>query len=136
MNPEHLSPKKKRSGDNASFFIRLTIGIIAFLALMLTLYAYITPLNASHPDRSSDSDQLRRIENAEILPSKNIELWYDIHTGIVYFWNDTRSANRPDSPTPYYASNGLPYRYDPTTGMLEEILAETSSSGQNTLKNE
>ena len=49
-------------------------------------------------------------------------LYYDSTTLIVYWWNGcldyTRSAT---TPSPYYAPNGLPYRYNPETNTFEEI---------------
>lgn len=50
-------------------------------------------------------------------------LWYDSTTGIVYWWNGLindgyRSAT---TPSPYYAPNGLPYRYSPESNTFEEI---------------
>lgn len=50
-------------------------------------------------------------------------LWYDSATGIVYWWNGRLPGYTNDTtPSPYYASNGLPYRYDPETNTFEEIV--------------
>ena len=49
-------------------------------------------------------------------------LWYDSTTRIVYWWNGALSHVYHDTtPTPYYAPNGLPYRYNPETNTFEEI---------------
>lgn len=50
-------------------------------------------------------------------------LWYDTTTRIVYWWNGVLNYNdwSTTTPTPYYAPNGLPYRYDPETNTFEEI---------------
>lgn len=49
-------------------------------------------------------------------------LWYDSTTKIVYWWNGViDSYNHSTTPSPYYASNGLPYRYNPQTNTFEEI---------------
>lgn len=49
-------------------------------------------------------------------------LYYDSTTRIVYFWNGFIGiADCATTPSPYYAPNGLPYRYDPTTNTFEEI---------------
>lgn len=48
-------------------------------------------------------------------------LWYDSSTRIVYFWNGELSNMASTAPSPYYAPNGRPYRYDPTTNTFEEI---------------
>lgn len=45
-------------------------------------------------------------------------LYYDPATRIVYIRNLNSYGS---SYTPYYAPNGLPYRYDPETNMFEEI---------------
>ena len=47
-------------------------------------------------------------------------LWYDSSTKIVYWWNGYISR---ETPTPYYAPNGVPYRYNPETNTFEEIKA-------------
>ena len=50
------------------------------------------------------------------------DLWYDSVTGIVYWWNGNLSRGESaTAPTPYYASNGLPYRYNPEKQTFEEI---------------
>ena len=49
----------------------------------------------------------------------NVLLNYDTSTGIVYIKNYTHSGNYVY--TPYYAPNGLPYRYNSETNMFEEI---------------
>lgn len=49
------------------------------------------------------------------------DLWYDASTGIVYWWNGNLHNNWAVAPSPYYASNGLPYRYNSNTNTLEEI---------------
>lgn len=54
-------------------------------------------------------------------------LWYDSTTRIVYWWNGLISTNSMDikysdtTPAPYYAPNGLPYRYNPETSSFEMI---------------
>lgn len=50
-------------------------------------------------------------------------LWYDTTTRIVYWWNGFLSSclNVSTTPSPYYAPNGLPYRYNPETKTFEEI---------------
>jgi hypothetical protein len=50
-------------------------------------------------------------------------LYYDSTTRIVYWWNGSYSNNSysATAPSPYYAPNGLPYRYNPETNTFEEI---------------
>lgn len=49
-------------------------------------------------------------------------LYYDSSTRIIYWWNGYFYYNeRATTPTPYYAPNGLPYRYNKETNTFEEI---------------
>lgn len=49
-------------------------------------------------------------------------LWYDSTTRIVYWWNGTLAGvYSSTTPSPYYAPNGFPYRYNPETNTFEEI---------------
>lgn len=45
-------------------------------------------------------------------------LCYDPTTKIVYWWSHTAHT---ETPSPYYAPNGLPYLYNPETNNFEEI---------------
>ena len=48
-------------------------------------------------------------------------LYYDVTTGIVYWWNGEVHGSSATTPSVYYTPNGLPYKYNPTNNMLEEI---------------
>ncbi len=49
-------------------------------------------------------------------------LYYDSTTRIVYWWNGYLEGSYSSStPSPYYAPNGFPYRYNPETNTFEEI---------------
>lgn len=48
-------------------------------------------------------------------------IYYDTRTGIIYFWNGYNYSNAASVPSPYYAPNGLPYKWDPIAEKLEEI---------------
>ena len=63
-------------------------------------------------------EQLKCIDNSY--------LYYYTITNIVYFWNGVTgsSTNCATTPSPYYAPNGLPYKYNPSTNTLEEITLE------------
>lgn len=77
------------------------------------------------------------VENKEILSGTTLGtaalikigngLWYDSSTKIVYWWNENLGADsigawRADTtPSPYYAPNGFPYKYNPETNTFEEI---------------
>lgn len=52
-------------------------------------------------------------------------LYYDSFTRIVYWWNGYLAESKwATTPTPYYAPNGLPYRYNLETNTFEEIINE------------
>lgn len=49
-------------------------------------------------------------------------LYYDSTTRIAYWWNGCLFYSKyATTPSPYYAPNGLPYRYNPETNTFEEI---------------
>lgn len=55
------------------------------------------------------------------------KLWYDSTTRIVYFWNGClRSVDCSTTPSPYYAPNGKPYKYNPETNTFYEIENEVN----------
>lgn len=51
-------------------------------------------------------------------------LYYDPVTKIVYFWNGSSGGYYATMPSPYYAPNGLPYKYDVESNSFEEIKEE------------
>ena len=71
------------------------------------------------------------VENKETLSNNRLGksalaricdmVYYDSTTGIVYWWNGNYGGNGGTTPSPYYAPNGLPYRYNPETNTFEEI---------------
>ena len=79
----------------------------------------------------SDTVIAVNVENAEELDNTIFgrdalvyignSLYYDSTTRIVYFWNGNLAADWSTTPSPYYAPNGLPYRYNPETNTFEEI---------------
>lgn len=49
-------------------------------------------------------------------------LYYDSSTMVVYWWNGYFGSSKyATTPTAYYAPNGMPYKYNPSTNSLEEI---------------
>ena len=74
---------------------------------------------------SSESEDLSIIEAGSIVgvDLMNIDgcLYYDTKTNIVYIWNGIFGCSITATTPPYYASNGLPYKYDPDTKQLKEI---------------
>ena len=50
-------------------------------------------------------------------------LYYDQTTYIVYWWNGyIHYSYCATTPSPYYAPNGYPYKYNPETNTLEEMF--------------
>lgn len=50
------------------------------------------------------------------------KLYYDSTTRIVYWWSGSFVGEfNSTTPSPYFAPNGLPYRYNPETNTFEEI---------------
>lgn len=98
-----------------------------FILLTATLLFSSTLVGCSSP-----SNVVVNVENKENLnniiigKSALIEiddgLYYDSTTRIVYWWNGLLNGSySATTPSPYYAPNGLPYRYNPETNTLEEI---------------
>lgn len=90
--------------------------ILTALALTATGCANAnTTINVSSDKESGTKQvgigQLRNINDSY--------LYYDANTNIVYYWYGSQG-----SPSPCYAPNGLPYKYNPTTNTLEEIQEE------------
>ena len=63
--------------------------------------------------------QLVSVEEFANFTDLGGSLVYDSATRIVYFRNDTRGTYSVY--VPYYASNGLPYKYNVETNTLEEV---------------
>lgn len=80
----------------------------------------------------SESTVNVNVENSESLNGQTFgrsalikigdKLYYDSTTRIVYWWNGAlNSSYIATTPSPYYAPNGLPYKYNPETNTFEEI---------------
>ena len=92
-----------------------------FLSLLV---AFVLILTLSGCD--DESEDLSIVKQGDIagIDLINIDgcLYYDAKTNIVYIWNGFSDCyTTATSPSPYYASNGLPYKYDPDTRELKEI---------------
>lgn len=79
-----------------------------------------------------DKSVIVNVENSELLNGQTFGkstlikigngLYYDSTTRIVYWWNGYYGySNYATTPSPYYAPNGFPYRYNPETSTFEEI---------------
>ena len=80
----------------------------------------LVPVNVNATDQTNTT---RQVLGKEALIELGSGLWYDSVTGIIYWWNGIISTYSYSAtvPTPYYAPNGLPYRYNPETNTFEEI---------------
>lgn len=92
-----------------------------FLSLLVA-FALILTLSGC----GGGSEDLSIVKQGDItgIDRINIDgcLCYDAKTNIVYIWNGISGCfTTATSPSPYYASNGLPYKYDPDTKELIEI---------------
>lgn len=102
--------------------------------ILLLLMVIGFPLFISGCDSDSDvitvnmnaeSDVVTKEAGAGSLICIGGTLYYDPITYIVYFWNgDGRYSYYTTMPSPYYASNGLPYKYNVETNSFEEIVEE------------
>jgi hypothetical protein len=99
----------------------VALGLVCIMVLGLIGCA---PANTSVSVNVENSDNL---SSGKFGKSAMVEigdfLWYDSTTRIVYWWNGNlyASASYTTNPSPYYAPNGLPYRYNPETNTFEEI---------------
>ncbi len=102
-----------------------------FVILMVCLGIAFCMSGCSISVAAEPNEQVEEMKNKNIgidsLKEIDGGLYYDMNTNIVYWWNGVLSdsdyfSNSADTtPTPYFASNGLPYKYNPETNTLEEI---------------
>ena len=79
--------------------------------------SHVISVNVENKDNLSDTTL-----GVNALVKIGGELWYDSSTRIVYWWNGFHAfSDYATTPSPYYASNGLPYKYNPSTNTFEEI---------------
>lgn len=97
--------------------------IVAFVCVIATLT--LTACSDSKPvnvNVESDNSISGKVFGKSALIEIGDCLWYDASTWIVYWWNGYLiGASADTTPSPYYAPNGLPYRYNPKTNTFEEI---------------
>jgi hypothetical protein len=103
-------------------------GLLSIILGCAVIFAMVgcAPADNSVHVNAENSDNLT---NDRIGKSALIEigdyLWYDSSTRIVYWYNgQLHSGYHCMAPSPYYAPNGLPYRYNPETNTFEEITRE------------
>lgn len=90
----------------------ITIIFGCFLIFSLTACSETVQVNVSNSENISSN------QFGEFVDIGN-NLVYDSATKIVYIESLTYHAYK--TYTPYYAPNGLPYRYNPETNTFEEI---------------
>lgn len=118
--------------DDSLFTGKSVAAVIGILVVLFLLYA-VTSSN-SDPGYTEDSQVSQGIEESQdysydsgiyqsgfksIGDVGNSELIYDVDTKIVYI--KTEGYYSYYTLCPYYAENGLPYRYDTETGSLSMI---------------
>ena len=100
------------------------LAIILSCVIILSVAGCAAVDNSVHVNVEGSGDKLT---NSIFGKSAMVEigdgLWYDSTTRIVYWWNGNlrRGGQSSTTPSPYYAPNGLPYRYNPETNTCEEI---------------
>lgn len=98
-----------------------TLTIIFSLILVFSLVGCAEADTKTNINIEINGKLINKVVNNLLIPISD-DLWYDSTTKIVYWWNGSLNmANCATTPTPYYASNGLPYRYNSETNTLEEI---------------
>lgn len=107
--------------------IKKVVILLSGLGVIFAISGALFSISYYSACASTDTEPKENIQETEspaigLDAFKKIEdqLYYDINTKIVYFYNGPYAA-RHYPPTPYYASNGFPYRYNPETNSLEEI---------------
>lgn len=97
---------------------------VAILAVVIFLIFLMS--QCSKPSTDVPVSENNRVENSEYVSGTYLDfktisddLVYDAATNIVYVENDT--ADTYDVYVPYYAPNGLPFKYNGKTGELEQI---------------
>lgn len=101
--------------------VLLTVLLTATLLTLTSCGEINTKVNIS----SGDENAVKQVGIGQLKKIDEGYLYYDVATNIVYFWNGIiSSAYHSTTPSPYYAPNGLLYKYNPSTNTLEEITLE------------
>lgn len=98
----------------------ITAFVFLFIALTFSGCSENKSVNVNVENNDSISDS---VFGKSALTKIGDGLWYDTTTRIAYWWNGILNniSNGGTTPSPYYAPNGLPYRYNPETNTFEEI---------------
>ena len=102
--------------------MRKIIAVILSLCLAISLCGCSSNNTPISINVENPSDLNGTTAGRKALTEIGDYLWYDSTTRIVYWRNGyIATANWATTPTPYYAPNGLPYKYNPETNTFEEI---------------
>ena len=90
--------------------------------ILLIVLVTLLCLNGCSPNTRTFSVEKETVTSFTInlVPLSDC-VYYDQSTLIVYFWNGDIAYKYATIPSPYYAPNGFPYKYNPETNSLEEI---------------
>lgn len=97
--------------------ILILLMVVAFLPFVSGCKREVVTVNMGTEDNETVSKEV----GTDALILIGGDLYYDPMTKIVYFWNGHDDTNWATMPSPYYAPNGLPYKYDVETNGFEEI---------------
>lgn len=102
--------------------ILIASGIIAIICFIF-IAVLCEPITTVDIKVKETEDIHCDVMGLEALEKIGNGLYYDTATRIVYWWNGMGKWNgeRGIAPTPYYAPNGLPYKYNPQTEEFEQI---------------
>lgn len=97
--------------------------LIGILSLCITVSMVGCSDETINVNVENSTDLSGTVIGTDALIEIGSNLWYDSTTRIVYWWNGHISSGcyGATAPTPYYAPNGLPYRYNPESNTFEEI---------------
>lgn len=102
--------------------------VLLILATLLLLSCFLTGCEAEsvRVNVGNETSIYGTVFGKDALVGIGGGLWYDSTTRIVYWWNGflNYGSYAATTPSPYYAPNGLPYRYNPETNTFEEICDE------------
>ena len=100
-------------------FLAITLSCLIILSLAACSVVN-NPVNVNAENKDNLSDN--KFGKSALIEIGDC-LYYDSTTRIVYWWNGYMSGTSyySNTPSPYYAPNGLPYRYNPETNTFEEI---------------
>lgn len=97
--------------------------LITLLVTTTLIFTGCSELSTEVNINSEDESETKQVGLRQFKKINNSFLYYDINTNIVYLWNGNfgEFSDATTTPTPYYAPNGLPYKYNSAINALEEI---------------